>query len=960
MEEQKENLLKGLEIDLEHSIEPQRVSRGKDMPSFGVDVTDSSDFSQKSTSCLYKCFYPILVILYYLLCCCFCNKGSSETPRKLVAKRFKRWIRKRGESKKDPLDVLLRLYAREEGIVEELEEVRLNPDFTSKYRNDLEFYLPQLCSYCLSEDGNDELQKFIIIAAQSNIFFSHRVLFFLESLTTENEKVNENIQNILISLSQMQGIETQQYGENEEKNKEIEQVIENYKKTEILSPETIQKYRNKIRAADITLRKYDYTMGVDTTLDNQSGYLSTPFFVFSLTNLCNIILNSQDRESALFDGLQKINMHLPSSVYIPFVNASMRNYVVLHINVVEAKVFVTKQRAPFLVCIEVFRPQENEFRDKIEEGDSTSSSEDEAEPVDIEMQEKPTNTVTKNWKNFLIKNKDIEEDDALASQELGLGSKQKSKHSRHKSYGAFKTTFRGNEEEKHQKEKENNKKKFDIMKAFFNIGKFHKKDLSRKIDKFADEQYSHMVNMKKIKKRDPFGDMLDIRQPRSLSRTFTGDINSLRSNSIKKLSDALNTTVYRPNKNLSLLKEAETHVDFHNIADGVSEGEDSNEFEPEQTASCIGDFYEGSTLQKKSTILTKGHVKKSSMMTPSKTLRAEMNTFSHYRNLSNQMQKDFKENIEKVDPILEEEQAMSNSEEEIPTSGETAAQQEKRIRKQSIFGHLKTWKLLRLIVKSGDDLRQEQFAMQLISQIDQIFKRKKLNIWLKPYEILATGKDCGLIEFLSDAISIDAFKKKNPTCSLDDYFKQNFTSKKELSKARQAFARSLAGYSLVCYILQIKDRHNGNILLDTEGHIMHIDFGFLLTNAPGKGLNFEKAPFKLTDDFIEVLEGPESKYFKKFREKLISGFSAIQKKAEQLICLVEMMIASQQELDCFIGGRERVLNELRSRLFPYDRNKVLSKAECKEYIDELIDQSSNNWRTKVYDGFQKCCQGIAS
>lgn len=43
---------------------------------------------------------------------------------------------------------------------------------------------------------------------------------------------------------------------------------------------------------------------------------------------------------------------------------------------------------------------------------------------------------------------------------------------------------------------------------------------------------------------------------------------------------------------------------------------------------------------------------------------------------------------------------------------ETAAEQEKRIRKQSIFGHLKTWKLLRLIVKSGDDLRQEQFAMQ--------------------------------------------------------------------------------------------------------------------------------------------------------------------------------------------------------------------------------------------------------
>jgi phosphatidylinositol 4-kinase len=87
--------------------------------------------------------------------------------------------------------------------------------------------------------------------------------------------------------------------------------------------------------------------------------------------------------------------------------------------------------------------------------------------------------------------------------------------------------------------------------------------------------------------------------------------------------------------------------------------------------------------------------------------------------------------------------------------------------------------------------------MQLINQIDQIFRRQKLNIWLKPYEILATGKDCGLIEFLSDAVSIDAFKKKNPNCTLEDFFKVNFTTRRTLRKARDAFARSLAGYSLV-------------------------------------------------------------------------------------------------------------------------------------------------------------------
>jgi phosphatidylinositol kinase/protein kinase (PI-3 family) len=41
-------------------------------------------------------------------------------------------------------------------------------------------------------------------------------------------------------------------------------------------------------------------------------------------------------------------------------------------------------------------------------------------------------------------------------------------------------------------------------------------------------------------------------------------------------------------------------------------------------------------------------------------------------------------------------------------------------------------------------------------------------------------------------------------------------------------------------------------MIDSSGHLIHIDFGFVFGLAPGKQFSMETAPWKLTEEMVEV------------------------------------------------------------------------------------------------------------
>ena len=127
------------------------------------------------------------------------------------------------------------------------------------------------------------------------------------------------------------------------------------------------------------------------------------------------------------------------------------------------------------------------------------------------------------------------------------------------------------------------------------------------------------------------------------------------------------------------------------------------------------------------------------------------------------------------------------------------------------------------IFKVGDDCRQDVLALQLIAAFRGIFEDVGLDVYVYPYRVTATAPGCGVIDVLPNSISRDMLGREAVN-GLYDYFVSKYGGENSIrfQEARSNFVKSMAAYSIISYLLQFKDRHNGNIMIDDAGHILHI------------------------------------------------------------------------------------------------------------------------------------------
>ncbi|MBA0787529.1 hypothetical protein Gotri_026947 [Gossypium trilobum] len=257
------------------------------------------------------------------------------------------------------------------------------------------------------------------------------------------------------------------------------------------------------------------------------------------------------------------------------------------------------------------------------------------------------------------------------------------------------------------------------------------------------------------------------------------------------------------------------------------------------------------------------------------------------------------------------------------------------------------------IFKVGDDCRQDVLALQVIAQLRDIFGAVGLDLYLFPYGVLPTGPGRGIIEVVPNTRSRSQMGETTDG-GLYEIFQQDFgpVGSPSFEAARRNFLVSSAGYAVASLLLQPKDRHNGNLLFDSAGRLVHIDFGFIFEISPGGNMRFESAHFKLSHEMTQLLDPSgvmKSETWDNFVSLCIKGYLASRRYMNGIINTVLLMLDSG--LPCFSRGDP--IGNLRKRFHP-----EMSEREAANFMKSVCVDAYNKWTTAGYDLIQYLQQGI--
>lgn len=286
--------------------------------------------------------------------------------------------------------------------------------------------------------------------------------------------------------------------------------------------------------------------------------------------------------------------------------------------------------------------------------------------------------------------------------------------------------------------------------------------------------------------------------------------------------------------------------------------------------------------------------------------------------------------------------------------------------KSSLFPLLINFKTLEgaaypLMFKNGDDLRQDQLVVQIIALMNRLLLKENLDLKLTPYRILATSTLAGAIQFIpstSLAVILSSTKYKGSILNYLRHHNPASPSSPSIlgvrKEAMDIYVKSLAGYSVITYLLGVGDRHLDNLLLAPDGRFFHIDFGYILGRDPKP-----MAPLmKLSREMIEGMGGSSNaagneSQFEAFRQYCFTAYTTLRRSSSLILNLFTLMQdANIPGLGFYGSAAGDAVRKVEER-FKLD----VTEEEALAFFAQLIEREMGAWGAVLIDKLHGFAQG---
>ncbi|KAE8454453.1 hypothetical protein EG329_000076 [Mollisiaceae sp. DMI_Dod_QoI] len=257
-----------------------------------------------------------------------------------------------------------------------------------------------------------------------------------------------------------------------------------------------------------------------------------------------------------------------------------------------------------------------------------------------------------------------------------------------------------------------------------------------------------------------------------------------------------------------------------------------------------------------------------------------------------------------------------------------------------------------ILFKTGDDLRQDQLIIQIITLMDQLLQKENLDLKLSPYKILATGATAGAAQFVP-SMSLQSIVNKYKGNTVLAYLKYNNPDDKAplgvRKEALDIFVKSCAGYCVITYLLGVGDRHLDNLLLAPSGHFFHADFGFILGRDPKPFA----PPMKLCKEMVDGMGGSSSEQYRQFKQYCFTAYTTLRKSSNLILNLFSLMVHAN--IPDIKLEPDKVVLKVKERF-----HLEMSEEEAIRHFDALIEDSSNAIFPVVIDRLHEFVQHFRS